>query len=389
MKLELFKIYVKTITLFILLLILSEIVVRWYPRRIPVIDFNWKVTRQDLQKYTLLENKPYNLTFDGHMHTIHSDGSMDSTQLLDYQIANGYDVIIPTEHNSIQGALEIQKASIAYNKQHNTDILVIPGMEYTCCRIHMNFINIKSDVDLIPTKKFPTNEDLQLVIQKVHDQGGLVIVNHLIWSLNQVAFRNERVLLQHPSKEELKTWGVDGFEVVNQDVFDYPTYIYCKNNSLIPWSGSDVHWPSYPFGWNVIESEKSIAAIISNLKLLKSTIIIHPYPENLYMPSVIEQSPFLSFFDGLNAIFKSFFLLNGGMYSFVDGSCHNTLFELQIVAIISYLFWIFLVTCFYYFISFTFLFRCTIAYMSTAYLFIKKKVIRTPVQEQELEHPLG
>lgn len=82
-----------------------------------------------------------------------------------------------SDHNTIAGGLAAEKLALA---EYNSSIVVIPGMEYTCCRIHMNFIDIN---ETIPTTgPFPSDEDLQKAINRVHELGGLVIVNHIPWS---------------------------------------------------------------------------------------------------------------------------------------------------------------------------------------------------------------
>lgn len=82
-----------------------------------------------------------------------------------------------SDHNTVAGGLAAEKLALA---EYNNSIVVIPGMEYTCCRIHMNFIDIN---ETIPTSgPFPSDEDLQKAINKVHELGGLVIVNHIPWS---------------------------------------------------------------------------------------------------------------------------------------------------------------------------------------------------------------
>ena len=66
------------------------------------------------------------------------------------------------------------------DERYKDRIVVIPGIEYTCCRIHMNLININESVPIGPPE--PSDEQLQQVIRRVHELGGLVIVNHIPWS---------------------------------------------------------------------------------------------------------------------------------------------------------------------------------------------------------------
>jgi hypothetical protein len=44
----------------------------------------------------------------------------------------------------------------------------------------MNFLDINETIQA--TAPFPTDEELQRVINQVHTLGGLVIVNHIPWS---------------------------------------------------------------------------------------------------------------------------------------------------------------------------------------------------------------
>ena len=375
-----FKNFSKTIFIGILLLLLSECITRLYSKSEASFDINWQVTNDDLNKYTILRKQPWNLVFDGHMHTTYSDGYLSPQQLIQYQIANGYNVIFPTDHNSVFGALQVKKHAIEYNKQHNTSLLVIPGLEYTCCRIHMNLVGIDSDNDVVPITKFPSNQELQRVIAVVHERGGLVIVNHLPWSLQQRGNRLQRVLQDHPTKEELLSWGVDGFEVVNQNVFDYPTYEFCMQHNLIAWAGSDLHWPSYPFAWNVLQSSNSPTQddVLAALRKRKNTIILHPYPEHLYAVQESSHSSFWAPMDSINNIFKSMYMLDGGMYSFVDGTCHTTIFYLEFGVIFSWILWLLIVTLVFIWIDFIAITKS----LYTAYRWMLN-IIFTPQQDHQ------
>ena len=358
MKLKIPKVlshYFKALFLFTVLLFISEIIIRSYSRPTVSFDINWKVSRDELNSYSILKNQPWNLTFDGHMHSRFSDGYMTPIQLIEYQIANGYDVIFPTEHNNLFGALEIKSIAEQYNKDHNTNLLVIPGIEYTCCRIHMNLIGVDSDLNLLPTSNFPSDQDLQNVIAAVHKQNGIVIVNHLTWSLQQQGDRLAPVLKRHPSPDQLLQWGVDGFEVINQNVFNYPLYQFCIEHNLIIWSGSDTHYPGHPFAWNVVQAQKTQKDVMEAIKQRQSTIITHPYPEHFYAMSINDKYTFMAPIAFINGIFKSFYVLDGGMYSFVDGSCHDTIFELNFVVILSYLIWLFIGTLIFFWVDFLYI----------------------------------
>uniref|UniRef100_U9U4H4 Polymerase/histidinol phosphatase N-terminal domain-containing protein n=1 Tax=Rhizophagus irregularis (strain DAOM 181602 / DAOM 197198 / MUCL 43194) TaxID=747089 RepID=U9U4H4_RHIID len=91
------------------------------------IEFNW---RFDPRSYmTPIDNDfgEFNVLLDGHSHTKFSDGRMNPEQLLKWAIANGYNAIIVSDHNNIEGALEAQRIA---REKYNDSITVIPAMEY-------------------------------------------------------------------------------------------------------------------------------------------------------------------------------------------------------------------------------------------------------------------
>jgi len=71
-------------------------------------------------------------------------------------------------------------------------------MEWTSCRLHMNLIGISDPVKLIAD---PTDNDIKQTIDDVHQQGGLVVVNHRPWSLN--------ALTNVPSREDFYKYVLD------------------------------------------------------------------------------------------------------------------------------------------------------------------------------------
>lgn len=82
------------------------------------------------------------MILDGHSHTTESDGLLSPSYVVDWSISQGYNVICITDHNTLSGGLMAE----AYAKEKYGDaVTVLVGMEFTCCRIHLNFINIKSD----------------------------------------------------------------------------------------------------------------------------------------------------------------------------------------------------------------------------------------------------
>ena len=123
---------------------------------------------------------PYNVLLETHTHTTYSDGSMSPAQVVEWAIAYGYTALVVSDHNNIAGGLEAKKYAESEGYDKNGTIVVIPGVEYTCCRVHMNLIGINETI--APSKAWPTDEELRRAIDRTHELGGMAVLNHWAWS---------------------------------------------------------------------------------------------------------------------------------------------------------------------------------------------------------------
>jgi hypothetical protein len=114
----------------------------------------------------------WNVLLDQHSHTTYSDGKLTPAQNIQWHIANGYNACIITDHHTITGALEAREYARA---NYPDSIKVIIGQEWSNDRVHMNFLGITSAIGEIDN---PTDGQIQDVIIQVHNQGGIVVVNH-------------------------------------------------------------------------------------------------------------------------------------------------------------------------------------------------------------------
>ncbi|CAG8461723.1 7004_t:CDS:2 [Paraglomus brasilianum] len=117
------------------------------------------------------------ILLDGHVHTTRSDGKMSPEQVIQWGIANGYNAMIASDHNTITGGLEAKEIA---EKKYNDSIIIIPAIEYSTCRIHMNLIGLTENIPIGPAE--PSDEDIKHIIDLTHEMGGLVSVNHIPWS---------------------------------------------------------------------------------------------------------------------------------------------------------------------------------------------------------------
>ncbi|KAG2227847.1 hypothetical protein INT45_002085 [Circinella minor] len=244
-----------------------------------------------------------------------------------------------SDHNTIKGGLEAEQLALQ-DEYYRDNIVVIPGIEYSCCRIHMNLININESIPIGPPE--PTDEQLQQVIQRVHELGGLVIVNHIPWSNTTEDNYQEARLPNHPSVESLIQWGVDGFEVVNGNTFDYETYIAAAQHNLIQMVGSDIHYPSAAYSWLTVKSEEfSRQSIMTAINARRTSFLIDPAgtrPRDY--PGASTKYETLLPLSALGEYFDMFYTVNKGMYSFQGTFCHPQSVDIHNSVIGWFIFWI-------------------------------------------------
>ncbi|ORY95246.1 Polymerase/histidinol phosphatase-like protein [Syncephalastrum racemosum] len=299
--------------------------------------FDWRV---DPASYLTPFNQSfqYNVLLDGHAHSTYSDGRMNVRQLLEWHIANGYNAVIVTDHNTIQGGLAAEKLAL---EEYADNITVIPGIEYSCCRIHMNLIDINESIPIGPPE--PTDQELQQVIQRVHELGGLVIVNHIPWSNTTQDGYDLPRLPNHPSVEDLISWGVDGFEVVHADTFDYATYLATVKHNLIQMVGTDVHYPTTPAtAWLAVQAEtKTRSGIMQAIRARRTSFLADPAGtrQQVYPPSSAAYDRLLPL-TGLGSYFSMFYTESKGMYSFQGTFCQPHRMQVHGNIIGWFIFWI-------------------------------------------------
>ncbi|KAJ2375228.1 hypothetical protein IW150_002662 [Coemansia sp. RSA 2607] len=292
------------------------------------MKFDWK---NDPRSYLSPMNSSfgnYNVLLDAHLHTTYSDGVLSPQQALEYSIANGYNAVIVTDHQTVAGAL----AAKAYADEHlQGKITVITGMEYTCCRIHMNLIGINETIEVSPPS--PSDDQLKAVIAKVHDMGGMVIVNHIPWSNTTLLPWDTARLPNHPTRDQLLDWGVDGFEVVNQNTFDLRTYqfVQAHSNRLVALTGSDMHYPGSSYAWTTINAPSMTAsAILNEIRNRRTSFLLdasgtRPIQDPPYSKGYQRYAPW-----GLvGDYFYGYADRSRGQYSFQGTFCQNEVVDIH------------------------------------------------------------
>lgn len=179
--------------------------------------------------------------FDFHVHTTMSDGFMAPEARVDWYISQGISGAFFTDHENQRG---YQRAK-TYVESNGLDFIVLPGQEYTfeANNIHLNIFGLNVTI-IPPDKDFAgaTNSsdhfyyimNVSDMIQYVKAVGGYVIVNHYGGPPG------------YPyTYEQLRDWGVDGFEVINSGhEMNSAIRTFCLYNSvrnLTCIAGSDQH----------------------------------------------------------------------------------------------------------------------------------------------------
>ncbi|KAF9425806.1 hypothetical protein BGZ76_003063 [Entomortierella beljakovae] len=311
-----------------------------------VQDFNWTIDpRSYLSPMNASFGTNYDILLDGHSHSIYSDGRMSPETLLKWHIANGYNAVIVSDHNTIYGGLAAQEMAL---EKYADKITVIPAMELTCCRLHMNLIGINETIDIAITK-WPTDEQLKATIDRTHELGGLAIINHIPWS-NTTEYGYDLPRMQHhPSREALLEMGIDGFEVANGDVLDTISLKFVQDNNLLLMTGTDVHYPvSSANSWTILNTNgnKSGESIMEQLRARRTSFLFDPTgtqpisypppPNNHYWK---QAPPTL-----LGQVFQNFWEDKTGMYSFSPqgGFCHEEYVTIHYELIGYFILWIFI-----------------------------------------------
>eukprot|EP01133_Synstelium_polycarpum_P005637 gene5637-6506_t len=199
------------------------------------LTFDWSFDPRTLATFD--RGFVYNVMMDPHCHTTYSDGALTPEQNIQWHIANGYNAMVVTDHNTMDGAFVAQKIA---REKYNDQIKVLVGMEWSNCRVHLNFIGINETVTPI---KNPTDLDIQLAINRTHELGGIVVYNHRPWSYWSGQ--------DTPTIEDFAAWGVDYFDVANTMYFDFQTLVYARNMSIPICTANDYHGSTDATGWTV------------------------------------------------------------------------------------------------------------------------------------------
>ena len=129
---------------------------------------------------------------DMHIHTWYSpDASVDPAKINDVLRAKQLDGVAIVDHDTFKGCLEARK---------NTEKIVVPGMEISTSSGEILALFLQEEIH---------EKELAVVVDKVREQGGLVILPHPFDLFRKRTFHVDRF-----SRRELREM-VDAIEVLN------------------------------------------------------------------------------------------------------------------------------------------------------------------------------
>ncbi len=192
------------------------------------------------------------LKIDIHVHTNYSDSKSSVREVIEEARRKGLDGLAITDHGTLRGAYE------ALNLRHN--LLIIPGEEIETKRGDLLALGILRAV--------PKGLDAVEAIDRVHGQGGLVIVPHPTVPL-----------FSKFKEEDLRRLQLDGLEVFSA-ITPFP-WRYAKKNirlaqklGLPMVAGSDSHnCKTVGDAYTIVETEnKDLDGVLRAIKEGKTEI---------------------------------------------------------------------------------------------------------------------
>lgn len=225
-------------------------------------------------------NSEYTIVLDHHSHTLYSDGYLTPKQNIQWHIAMGFNAMVITDHNTLKGIDEIREIA---RTEFDDKIKVLPGVEWTTDRVHLNLIFpptlTAEEIDvflpsggLFPTSSYtytPTDNEIKQVIKDTHALGGIVVLNHYPWS--------ERFCRNQPSRETFLEWDIDYIEIINENEYDQVSVDFCEENNLGMITGTDMHYPGSVYSWTLLKTEEfTEEAIFEQLKARNTSYLYEP-----------------------------------------------------------------------------------------------------------------
>ncbi len=227
--------------------------------------------------------------FDFHVHTDYSDGWLTVEDRVLWYIDHGISGAAFSDHDNTRGGIGAR----SFVEQCGLDFTVMIAQEWTDHEndIHMNIFGLTEDI--VPLESEvpggPRALNASDMIKYVKHWGGYVTVNHY----NNKQNENGGIGVPY-TYEQLRDWGVDGFEIVNGGgVRVKEIRRFCLANNLICIGGSDIHINEDLNTFIKLKlddpDDKSVDNIFKNLrKNTHEVVAMDIYPNRASVPDPID-----------------------------------------------------------------------------------------------------
>jgi predicted metal-dependent phosphoesterase TrpH len=176
---------------------------------------------------------------DLHVHTTYSrDSVITPKELVFYAKKRGLNAVAVTDHNQVEGALNIAK---------ETDFPIIPGTEVSSLHGHVVGLNVQ--------ERIPKGLGADETVDRIHEAGGIAIACHPF-----VLFKGS--IGEHASAK------FDAVETINASAFPFSSATRKANQlaerlRLPKVAGTDAHYgPVIGQAYTVIDAEVNVEAIV-------------------------------------------------------------------------------------------------------------------------------
>ena len=230
--------------------------------------------------------------FDFHIHTTFSDGWLTPEERVLWYMDHGISGAAFSDHDNIRGA----RLAREFVEKNGLDFTVWIAEEWTNHEtnpeIHMNYYGLEEEI--VPPESYtpggPKVMNASELISYVKANGGFITVNHYQYEPNpESGFGTPYTL------EQLRDWGVDGFEIINGGSYNKYTEIrqFCLDNNLTCIAGSDIHTNEDLNTFTKLKlddpNNKTVANIFKNLNNnTHEAIAIQFYPDIVDMPGELK-----------------------------------------------------------------------------------------------------
>ena len=198
------------------------------------------------------------LRVDFHVHSKYSsDSTITAKDLVKYAKKRSLDAIAITDHNQIEGALDITK---------KIELLIIPGIEISTKSGHLVGLNVR--------KIIPKGMSVEETVDCIHNMGGLAVACHpFAWLKGSLG--------------DKITKKFDAIETINSSAFPFgrstkKAMETAKILNLAQIAGTDAHNPqSIGLAYTILEAEPTIEAIIKAISEKRCQAFGQPIPLSL------------------------------------------------------------------------------------------------------------